>query len=59
MHHFFTFIFLFSVEDFNPFKQRDAFTKLTKDPKTASFMKDPNFKKGLEELARDQNALPK
>ncbi len=41
----------------NPFKQKDAFLRLSKDPKTAGYMKDPKFVEGLVRLAQDQSKL--
>ena len=45
------------MEQTNPFKQKDAFQRLSKDQKTAVYMKDPKFVEGLVRLAQDQSKL--
>ena len=51
--------FLTVVEVVNPFRAKDAKKRLMKDPKTAAFMRDRDFVKGLDELGGDHQALQK
>ena len=47
------------MEVVNPFNALDAKDRLKRDPKTAEFMKDSQFVRGIDELASSHQALQK